>query len=283
MLLSSGTRLGPYEILSPLGAGGMGEVYRARDTRLNRDVALKVLPSEVAGDPSRRQRFEMEARAVAALNHPNIVAVYDVGSENGIAYFVSELVDGESLRGVQLGLRKALEIAAQIAAGLACAHEAGIVHRDLKPENILLSREGRAKIVDFGLAKSFRSAAAQDTETLTVHTEPGTVMGTVGYMSPEQVRGAETTAERKACVPRRHTGGDDDSHPEAGRAGPAGSITLGRAADRGALSGKAAWEQVSIGESWLSRFHKAEHRPAALPQFKPRRAIAAFGWRARLP
>ncbi len=215
MLLSSATRLGPYEILSLLGAGGMGEVYRARDTRLNRDVALKVLPSEVASDPSRRQRFEMEARAVAALNHPNIVAVYDVGSENGIAYFVSELVDGESLRGVKLGLRKALEIAEQIAAGLACAHEAGIVHRDLKPENILLSREGRAKIVDFGLAKSFRSAAAQDTETLTVHTEPGTVMGTVGYMSPEQVRGAET---------------------------------LGRAADRGALSGKAAWEQVSIGE-----------------------------------
>ncbi len=178
MLLSSATRLGPYEILSLLGAGGMGEV--------------KVLPSEVASDPSRRQRFEMEARAVAALNHPNIVAVYDVGSENGIAYFVSELVDGESLRGVKLGLRKALEIAEQIAAGLACAHEAGIVHRDLKPENILLSREGRAKIVDFGLAKSFRSAAAQDTETLTVHTEPGTVMGTVGYMSPEQVRGAET-------------------------------------------------------------------------------------------
>jgi len=172
MLLSSATRLGPYEILSLLGAGGMGEVYRARDTRLNRDVALKVLPSEVASDPSRRQRFEMEARAVAALNHPNIVAVYDVGSENGIAYFVSELVDGESLRGVKLGLRKALEIAEQIAAGLACAHEAGIVHRDLKPENILLSREGRAKIVDFGLAKSFRSAAAQDTETLTVHTEP---------------------------------------------------------------------------------------------------------------
>ena len=133
MLLSSATRLGPYEILSLLGAGGMGEVYRARDTRLNRDVALKVLPSEVASDPSRRQRFEMEARAVAALNHPNIVAVYDVGSENGIAYFVSELVDGESLRGVKLGLRKALEIAEQIAAGLACAHEAGIVHRDLKP------------------------------------------------------------------------------------------------------------------------------------------------------
>jgi len=192
MLLSSGTRLGPYEILSPLGAGGMGEVYRARDTRLHRDVALKVLPSDVAGDPSRRQRFEMEARAVAALNHPNIVAVYDVGSENGISYFVTELVDGESLRGMKLGLRKALEIAAQIAAGLACAHEAGIIHRDLKPENILLSREGRTKIVDFGLAKSFRTTAAQVTETLTVHTEAGTVMGTVGYMSPEQVRGGET-------------------------------------------------------------------------------------------
>jgi hypothetical protein len=192
MPLSSGTRLGPYEILVLLGAGGMGEVYRARDTRLHRDVALKVLAAEVAGDPSRRQRFEMEARAVAALNHPNIAAVFDAGAENGIAYFVSELVDGESLRGAKFGLRKTLEIAAQIADGLTCAHEAGIAHRDLKPENILLSRDGRAKIVDFGLAKSVRAAAAPVTETLSILTEPGVVMGTVGYMSPEQVRGAET-------------------------------------------------------------------------------------------
>jgi Tol biopolymer transport system component len=170
----------------------MGEVYRARDTRLNRDVALKVLPSEVAGDPSRRHRFEIEARAVAALNHPNIAAAYDVGAENGIAYFVSELVAGESLRGAKFCLRKTLEIATQIAAGLACAHEAGIIHRDLKPENILLSRDGRAKIVDFGLAKNVRAAAPLATETLTIRTEPGVVMGTVGYMSPEQVRGVGT-------------------------------------------------------------------------------------------
>jgi len=167
----------------------MGEVYRARDARLNREVALKILPPEVSGDPSRRQRFEIEARAVAALNHPNIVAVYDVGAENSVSYFVSELVDGGSLRGASFGPRKTLEIAAQIAAGLACAHEAGIAHRDLKPDNILVSRDGRAKIIDFGLAKSVRTAVSSD--TLTMRTEPGVVVGTVAYMSPEQVRGAE--------------------------------------------------------------------------------------------
>src|ERR1051326_2049163 len=134
-----GTRLGPYEILAPLGAGGMGEVYRARDTRLGREVALKILPSAVVDDPSRRQRFEQEARAVAALNHPNIVAIYDVGEEQGISYIVSELVDGESLRDARFSLRKLLDVAAQISGGLAAAHAAGIVHRDLKPENILVT------------------------------------------------------------------------------------------------------------------------------------------------
>ena len=189
MPLSAGTRLGPYEILAPLGAGGMGEVYRARDTRLGREVALKILPAEMANDPSRRQRFELEARAVAALNHPNIVAVYDVGE----GYIVSELVDGESSRGKKFALRKTLDIAVQLAGGLAAAHAAGIVHRDLKPDNILLTRDGRVKILDFGLAKvrGGPKAVAAATETLTVHTEPGIVMGTVGYMSPEQVRGAE--------------------------------------------------------------------------------------------
>jgi len=146
MALNPGTRLGPYEILSTIGAGGMGEVYRAHDTRLGRDVALKILPPEVAGDPSRRARFEQEARAVAALNHPNIVAVYDVGD----GYMVSELVDGETLRGAKFGRRKTLDIAAQIASGLAAAHAAGIVHRDLKPDNVLITKEGRAKILDFG-------------------------------------------------------------------------------------------------------------------------------------
>ena len=165
----------------------MGEVYRARDTRLGRDVALKVLPADFAADPGRRQRFEQEARAVAALNHPNIVAIYDVGDN----YLVTELVDGESLRGAKLNVRKIVDVGAQIAGGLAAAHAAGIVHRDLKPENILLTREGRAKILDFGLAKMHTAKSAAATETVTVATEPGVVMGTVGYMSPEQVRALE--------------------------------------------------------------------------------------------
>ena len=185
MPLAAGTRLGPYEIAAPIGAGGMGEVYRARDTRLGRDVAVKILPPELAHDPTRRQRFEFEARAVAALNHPNIVAIYDVGE----GYIVTELVDGGPLRGARFGLRKTLDIAAQIASGLAAAHESGIVHRDLKPDNILLTRDGRVKILDFGLAKLSAEASIAATETMTVHTDPGVVMGTVGYMSPEQIRG----------------------------------------------------------------------------------------------
>jgi eukaryotic-like serine/threonine-protein kinase len=181
-------RLGPYEVVSSIGAGGMGEVYRARDTRLGRDVALKVLPTDLADDLSRRQRFALEARAVAALNHPNIVAVYDVGTENGIFYIVSELVDGATLRGAKFPLRKALDIGVQIAAGLAAAHAAGITHRDIKPDNILLTRDGQVKILDFGLAK-VATAPTESTETEPMGTEPGMVMGTVGYMAPEQVRG----------------------------------------------------------------------------------------------
>ena len=168
----------------------MGEVYKARDTRLNRDVALKILPAAVAADPSRRVRFEQEARAAAALNHPNVVSVFDVGAERDTVYIVTELVDGDSLRAAAPGLRTALDYAVQIATGLAAAHAAGIVHRDLKPENVLLTREGRIKIVDFGLAKvAVEAAVVGEAATIAHQTEPGTVLGTVGYMSPEQVRG----------------------------------------------------------------------------------------------
>jgi eukaryotic-like serine/threonine-protein kinase len=190
--LNIGTYLGPYEIVAPLGAGGMGEVYRARDTRLKREVAVKILPQEFASDAARRQRFEWEARTVATLNHPNIIAIYDVGTEDGTSYIVTELIDGQPLRGNTFGLRKTLDYAVQIANGLAAAHAAGIVHRDLKPENVLLTRDGRVKILDFGLAKpNVPPTADAATETLRVRTEPGLVMGTVGYMSPEQVRGTE--------------------------------------------------------------------------------------------
>jgi serine/threonine protein kinase len=192
MTLAPGTRLGPYEILAIIGAGGMGEVYRARDARLKREVAVKILPPVVATDPARRQRFEFEARTVAALNHPNTIAIYDVGAEDGVSYIVSELMEGQPLRGSALGLRKSLDCAVQIANGIAAAHAAGIVHRDLKPENIMLTRDGRVKILDFGLARlNVPPTADAATETLTVQTEPGLVMGTVGYMSPEQVRGKE--------------------------------------------------------------------------------------------
>lgn len=184
MPLAAGTKLGPYEVIAPLGAGGMGEVYKARDTRLNRDVALKILPEAFANDSQRRNRFETEAKAVAALNHPNIVAVFDIG-EN---FMVSELVDGETLRDAKLQQRKALDIAAQIADGLAAAHAKGITHRDLKPDNVMLTRDGRAKILDFGLAQ--RAPGSTDA-TLTA---AGTVMGTAGYMSPEQVRGESVDA-----------------------------------------------------------------------------------------
>jgi eukaryotic-like serine/threonine-protein kinase len=187
MPLCAGDKLGRYEILSPLGAGGMGEVYRAHDTRLNRDVALKVLPEDFARDPSRRQRFEKEARVVAALNHPNIVAVYDVGED----FLVSELVDGQTLLQTRkVAPRQAIDFAVQIAEGLAAAHAAGVAHRDLKPANIMISRDGRAKILDFGLAKmtQLRAPGSSASEAST-QTAEGVVMGTVGYMSPEQVKG----------------------------------------------------------------------------------------------
>jgi eukaryotic-like serine/threonine-protein kinase len=197
MPISPGSRLGPYEVLAPLGAGGMGEVYRAKDARLGRDVALKVLPSEVARDANRRSRFEQEARAASALAHPNIIAVYDVGESDSSIWIAMELVEGRTVRDLlasgPLPARRALEIGTQVAEGLAAAHAAGIVHRDLKPENLILSRDGYVKILDFGLAKlSERGIAAAEGPTVSAGapgTEPGTVMGTVGYMSPEQAAG----------------------------------------------------------------------------------------------
>jgi Tol biopolymer transport system component len=201
MPLTVGARLGPYEILSLLGAGGMGEVYRARDERLKRDVAIKVLPASYSRDADRLRRFEHEAQAAGGLNHPNITAVYDLGTVGGSPYVVSELLEGETLRsrlsGGALVVRKALDYARQIAAGLAAAHEKGIVHRDLKPENLFVTRDGRVKIFDFGLAKLTQPEDAvpqTNFPTATAGTEPGVVLGTLGYMSPEQVRGKPADA-----------------------------------------------------------------------------------------
>jgi eukaryotic-like serine/threonine-protein kinase len=196
MALAAGTKLGPYEIVASLGAGGMGEVYRARDPRLGREVAIKVLPTYFCRDQDRLRRFEQEARAAGALNHPNVLAVYDVGTHDGAPYLVTELLEGATLRG-RLGvgplpLRKAIEYAAEVAHGLAAAHDKGIVHRDLKPENIFVCRDGRTKILDFGLAKLTAPEAGDATSTdlgLRDQTGEGVVLGTAGYMSPEQVRG----------------------------------------------------------------------------------------------
>ncbi len=197
MTLSAGTRLGPYEILAPLGAGGMGEVYRARDERLKREVAIKVLPASLSADPDRLRRFEQEAQAAGLLNHPNITAVYDTGSHEGAPYVVQELLEGETLRselaGGRFAPRKAIDYAVQMAQGLAAAHDKGIVHRDLKPENLFVTNDGRVKILDFGLAKLTQPEGGGNSDTNlpteTRGTEPGVVMGTLGYMSPEQVKG----------------------------------------------------------------------------------------------
>jgi eukaryotic-like serine/threonine-protein kinase len=201
MPLAPETQLGPYKIVSLIGSGGMGEVYRAHDSRLRRDVALKVLPASFTNDPDRLRRFEQEARAVAALTHPNIVSVFDIGEAGGVHFIVSELLEGESLReripAAGLPVRKATELAVQFANGLAAAHDRGIVHRDLKPENIFITKSGQVKILDFGLAKLLSNEAAApgaSDQTATHfsgadHTGAGQILGTAGYMSPEQVRG----------------------------------------------------------------------------------------------
>ncbi len=197
MPLASGTRLGPYEILAPLGAGGMGEVYRARDPRLERDVAIKVLPEHFVDDGDSLSRFQAEAKAVAALSHPNIVAIFDTGQHGDQLYVVTELLEGETMRSRlregAFGMRKAAEHAARVAEGLAAAHEKGIVHRDVKPENLFLLNDGRVKILDFGLARQdplLKAAGDQSSSpTAARPTNPGAMIGTVGYLSPEQARG----------------------------------------------------------------------------------------------
>jgi len=198
MDLSPSSRLGPYEILAPLGAGGMGEVYRARDTRLDRDVAIKVLPEHLAASSVALARFERESKAVATLSHPNILALYDVGNEQGVSFAVTELLEGETLRGRlrrgAVSWREAVETGSAVADGLAAAHSKGIVHRDLKPENIFLTSDGRVKILDFGLARVKAPTSRQDKSSIPTETEAGTIMGTVGYMSPEQVRGEPADA-----------------------------------------------------------------------------------------
>jgi Tol biopolymer transport system component len=206
MPLAPGVRLGAYQIISLLGAGAMGEVYRARDTRLGRDVAIKVIPPAFSSDPDRLQRFEQEARAAATLNHPNILSVHDLGTHDGAPFIVSELLEGETLRArVSAGplpVRKAIELGIQIAHALAAAHEKGIVHRDLKPENIFVNTDGRAKVLDFGLAKLTQGegplAATSELPTTPVQTQHGIVLGTLGYMAPEQVRGL--TADHRADI-----------------------------------------------------------------------------------
>jgi eukaryotic-like serine/threonine-protein kinase len=198
MPLAAGVKLGPYELATSIGAGGMGEVYRAHDRRLGRDVAVKIITASFASDASRVRRFEQEARAAAALNHPNILAVYDIGTHDDCPYIVSELLEGkplrDRLRDGPLPIRKVIDYALQIARGLAAAHDRGIVHRDLKPDNIFITEDGRVKILDFGLAKLTRPETGIDDQTKTVESDPGTVLGTVGYMSPEQVRGKEAEA-----------------------------------------------------------------------------------------
>ena len=216
-MLSAGSQIGPYEIVSHLGSGGMGDVYRARDARLARVVAMKVLPPDVAGDPGRRQRFEQEARAASALNHPNILSDYDTGSQGGLVYIVSELIEGESLRDYlnrgALPQSRAVEIGGQVADALAAAHAASIVHRDLKPENIMLTRDGRANILDFGLAKQVtpRMPGSDETELMT-RTTPA------GIQRPRP--GRETASPRRSqCRPAPHG---------RGSAVPPGSRSSGR-------------------------------------------------------
>ena len=209
MSLAQNTRLGPYEILAPLGAGGMGEVYRAKDLRLGREVAVKVLPEAVASSPDRLARFEREARTVAGLNHPNIVTLFSVDDEDGIRFLTMELIEGQSLVSLVtpggLPLSRILDLSIPLTDALAAAHERGVIHRDLKPGNVMMTREGRLKVLDFGLAKTDVSEEPTQDATLSRAAEvaissEGQIMGTVPYMAPEQVRG-ETLDARSDLFP----------------------------------------------------------------------------------
>ena len=234
--ISPNTTIAQYTIVSKIGEGGMGEVWRARDPKLGRDVAIKVLPAAFSENSERLRRFEQEAQAAGALNHPNILSIYHIGTHDGAPYIVSELLEGETLRermaGGALPQRKAIDYASQIVKGLAAAHEKGIVHRDIKPDNVFITDDGRVKILDFGLAKltgaSDPTQAQTDVPTRKVNTDPGTVMGTMGYMSPEQLkrpnsrssfrhlfvwRDSLRDAFRQARVSRRLDGRDDERDP----------------------------------------------------------------------
>ena len=197
-MLAAGTNVGPYQIVALLGAGGMGEVYRAKDPRIGREVAVKILPHAFAADEDRLRRFLQESRTVGGLNHPNLVTLFDVGELDGVPFLVMELLEGETLRqkltGKPLPPKRAVEIARAVAEGLSAAHVRGIVHRDLKPDNIFIARDGRVKVLDFGLAKLMEHYANSESETRAVLSEPGTVLGTSGYMSPEQVQGGSVDA-----------------------------------------------------------------------------------------
>ena len=197
MTLAPGTKLGRYEVRSKIGAGGMGEVYLAQDTKLDRRVALKILPAELAANQDRMRRFVQEAKAAAALNHPNIAHIYEIGESEGTNFIAMEFVDGETLgtrlkRVLRLG--EALDVTTQIASALVAAHRAGIIHRDLKPENVMLTSEGYVKVLDFGLAKLTERPAANSSLSTLIDTEPGMILGTAQYMSPEQARGLEMDA-----------------------------------------------------------------------------------------
>src|SRR5690242_10261437 len=206
MSLSVAARLGPYEIVAPIGAGGMGEVYKARDTRLSRDVAIKILPESFAADANRLRRFQFEAQSAGALNHPNILAIYDVGTYEGTPYLISELLEGESLshrlKYGKLSVNRAVDYGRQVTAGLAAAHAKGITHRDIKPANIFITKDGRVKLLDFGIAKLTAPKSAEQTATMMLETSAGIVMGTAAYMSPEQARGH--AVDQRSEIGRAH-------------------------------------------------------------------------------